>query len=146
MIAPRLTRLVWRIYNFGYEETRPFHKIALREWRVLATLGRFGRLSVGEISRITGGGHTVVSKAAKSLRSKGYVEATQSAADKRQTLVELTPDGLAAHDEIAPVRTKLLTEVEMGLTAAERKTLLRLCSKLERWLDAASEEDGDGWA
>lgn len=145
IISHRMTRLLWRIYEHGDRGDLGDLKVSLREWRVVAALGEKGRLSVNGISDYSGIGHTVTSRAVKSLREKKCVETRKSTLDKRHTLVQLTQEGLRVHDIIAKRRKKFLTEIQLGLSAKEQSTFFMLMDKLEAHIEKLSCNDGDGW-
>ena len=140
-----MTRLLWRIYEHGDHGDLGDLKMSLREWRVMAALGEKGRLSVNNISEYSGIGHTVVSKAVKSLKVKDCVESRKSTLDKRHTLVQLTQEGLRVHDIIAKRRTKFLIEIQLGLSESEQATFFKLMDKLEAHIEKLSQNIGDGW-
>ncbi|EPJ50074.1 MAG: hypothetical protein OFPI_20660 [Osedax symbiont Rs2] len=145
IIANRFNRLLWRISNYGERDELAAHKISLLEWRILAQLGKLGRMPIGKLSELSGVGPTVGSRAIKSLKLKGCVESRKSTKDSRQQLVQLTDYGLQVHDAIAPNRQKAHQQVQAGLSPDELSTMLALCDKLERHLDRLNCEEDDGW-
>lgn len=145
ILSHRMTRALWAIYKCGDRGDIGNLKISLREWRVLAALGIHGRMTINGISAFSGVSHTVVSRAVKALIAKGCVETRKSSRDKRQTLVQLTIEGLRIHDIIAVRRSKFLQEIQLGLSAAEQNTFLELISKLEAHIELISQGEGDGW-
>jgi DNA-binding MarR family transcriptional regulator len=145
ILSHRMTRVIWRIYNYGDRGDIGGMKMSLREWRVLAALGLNGRLTISGMSEFSGVSHTVISRAVKSLSKKGCVETRKSSRDKRQTLVQLTDEGLRIHDIIATRRKKFLTEIQLGLSAEEQATFFSLVDKLERHIQLINQDEGDGW-
>jgi DNA-binding MarR family transcriptional regulator len=145
VLSHRMTRVTWHIYNYGDRGDIGDLKISLREWRILAALGSNGRMTVSGISEFSGVSHTVISRTVKSLTAKGCVESRKSSIDKRQTLVQLTHEGLRIHDIIAVRRRKFLNEIQMGLSAEEQSTFFTLIDKLESHIQIINQKQGDGW-
>ena len=145
IIANRFNRLLWRISNYGERDDLAELKISLLEWRILAQLGKLGRMPIGKLSELSGVGPTVGSRAIKSLKIKGCVESRKSSKDSRQQLVQLTTYGLQVHDAIAPRRQKAHQQVQAGLSSDELSTMFALCDKLERHMDSLNGDEDDGW-
>jgi len=145
IIANRFNRLLWRISNFGEQDDLAELKISLLEWRILAQLGKLGRMPIGKLSELSGVGPTVGSRAIKSLKNKGCVESRKSSKDSRQQLVQLSDYGLQVHDAIAPRRQKAHQKVQAGLNPDELSTMFALCDKLERHMDKLNGNEDDGW-
>ena len=145
LMAIRLSRLLYRlsIGSDGLEVEG--NRISLSEWRILASLGRSGFLTVGEISNYSGTDHSIASRSLKMLTAKGLIETRKSKKDRRQTLAQLTEEGLRIHDAIAPHRIRAMKERQMGLTQKELSTFNKLCTKLENHIDLIEENDGNGW-
>ena len=112
----------------------------MREWRVLAHLGAFGRQSIREITEKSGIEQSVTSRTIKNLAAKGLVNTQKSESDSRVTLAQLTPKGIQVHDRISPARAIALGSIQSALTDKELKTLFRLCDKLENRLDELNTE------
>jgi len=145
IIANRFNRLLWRISNYGEQSDFSSSEVSLVEWRVLAQLGKHGRMPIGKLSIMSGIGPTVGSRAIKSLKSKGCVETRKSSRDGRQLLVQLSDYGIKVHDSIAPLRQKAHQKVQQGLDSQELATLFTLCDKLELHLDKLNTDEDDGW-
>lgn len=145
IIANRFNRLLWRISNYGERGDIADSKISLVEWRVIAQLGKLGRMPIGQLSKMSGIGPTVGSRAIKSLKNKGCVETRKSSRDGRQLLVQLSDYGFQMHDLIAPLRQRAHQQVQAGLDSDELSTLFSLCDKLELHLDKLGNNEDDGW-
>ena len=145
IIANRFNRLLWRISNYGERSDLAEPKISLIEWRIIAQLGKLGRMPIGELSKLSGIGPTVGSRTIKSLKNKGCVETRKSSKDSRQQLVQLTNYGFQVHDAIAPGRQQAHQQVQAGLSEHELSTLFSLCDKLENHLDSVDNSENDGW-
>ena len=82
------------------------------------------------------------SRALKRLESEGYVERRRSDADGRVNLVLLTPKARAFRDTLFGVLSDWTEVLSTGLSAAERKDLIRLLEKLVD--NAATTRTQDG--
>lgn len=85
-----------------------------------------------------------VSRALKRLESEGYVERERSADDGRVNLVHLTPKARAFRDTLFGVLSDWTDVLSAGLSAAERRELIRLLEKLVG--NAAVTKTGGGAA
>ena len=124
VLSNTVSRAIARIYAERFDLTIP-------EWRVMAQLGRHGRLSASEIVRLTAMDKVRVSRAVARLSAAGRIAAIADAADRRRQLLALTPAGRRIYRQIVPLaleREALLLEV---LDAAERAQLDWLLSRLQ---------------
>ena len=67
--------------------------LSLMEWRVMASLSGKTSLSVGELADIVLAKQPTVTKLLGRMEEAGWVVRCDSALDKRQSLVSLTPNG-----------------------------------------------------
>lgn len=103
---------------------RERHQMTRTEWRVLALLGRSGRLAAAQIVRRSGMHKTKVSRAVAALERREWLRRSVDAEDRRVERLELTEAGRVAlqdlarfaqeHDEILRARLG-----EAGLAALE---------------------------
>lgn len=124
VLSNTVSRAIARIYAERFDLTIP-------EWRVMAQLGRHGRLSAGEIVGLTAMDKVRVSRAAARLVASGRIAADADTADRRRQLLMLTSAGRRIYREIVPLaldREERLLEV---LDAGERQSLDRLLAKLQ---------------
>ena len=113
-------------YRKAYRMTRP-------EWRVLAALGAYGRMTATEVGRNSTMHKTKVSRAVRSLEERRWLKRREDEADRRVEHLELTREGRRAYDKIAgealAYERKLaemlgaegLSALETGLAAVERR-------------------------
>jgi DNA-binding MarR family transcriptional regulator len=115
--------LFQRRYSAAYGLTIP-------EWRVLATIGRFGTVSPSAVTEWTAMDKVKVSRAAASLVARGLVKQAQDPRDGRGRLLSLTRKGIAVHQDVVPLARELEASLSHGLSrtewAALRKALPRL--------------------
>ena len=113
-------------YRKAFRMTRP-------EWRVLAGLGAYGRMTATELGRNTTMHKTKVSRAVRALEERRWLKRRDYEADRRIEHLELTREGRRAYEKIAgealAYERKLaewlgaegLRALETGLAAVERR-------------------------
>lgn len=98
---------------------------------VLLHLAHTGPLTVGEAAKHLDRAQSVVSDIVTQLEQKGLLARESDPADRRRTLVWLTPDGRAALDrERSVLSADLVTAAADRLTPAERAVLLETLRRL----------------
>ena len=114
------------------------HDIGLSDFGILEALLHKGPLPAGEIGRrieLTSGSITT---AIDRLESRGLVERSADAGDRRVKKVALTRSGRALITRIFDKHKADLETAAAGLTRAERETLIGLLKKLGLTADASS--------
>jgi DNA-binding MarR family transcriptional regulator len=77
------------------------------------------------------------------LEQHGWIRRAANPGDRRSTLIEITPDGRAAADQLLPGIRALENSILSALTAGERAHLLDLLAKiLTRAAEAAASQPG----
>lgn len=97
-------------------------ELTLPAWRVLRITEVFGPISAAGIINTLGMDKTTVSRMITYLHDAQLLELTANAADRRQTLVSLTPAGKRLHDRIAALDDQFDRSFESLLTASQMKT------------------------
>lgn len=132
-------RALGRIYgeHFG---------IGLPEWRVVAQLGEFGKLTSRDIGELAQMHKTKVSRAVGELEKRGLVSRSENRQDRRESFVTLTPAGKRIYDQIVPLALGFEARWIDGIAPDELKVFERVLSTLtERGRHLAGnyrEEDG----
>ncbi len=80
----------------------PHHDLTVPEWRVLATLGEFERMTAKEIGTHSSMHKTKVSRAVHALESRRWLSRSRNPADRREEILSLTPLGLDTYADIVP--------------------------------------------
>jgi DNA-binding MarR family transcriptional regulator len=80
-------------YRARYRMTRP-------EWRALAALGSYGRMTATEIGANSSMHKTKVSRAVRALEEKRWLKRSEDAADRRIEHLALTPAGRRIYGEM----------------------------------------------
>jgi DNA-binding MarR family transcriptional regulator len=77
--------------------------LSIREWRIIAVLGRFPGLSAAEIVKRTEMDKVAVSRAVSRLIGDGRLERSLSDADKRRSVLVLSGEGKRLFNQISPM-------------------------------------------
>lgn len=121
--AERVSQRFAAQYRNRYQMTRP-------EWRSLAALGSYGRMTATEIGASSSMHKTKVSRAVRALEEKRWLKRSENAGDRRIEHLELTPAGKriygemialarAYEAEMARLLADRLQQLEAGLAAIE---------------------------
>ena len=114
--------------------SREYHRrfgLAITEWRVMAVLGRFPGLSAGEVAARTAMDKVAVSRAVARLLERALIQREIHGDDRRRSVLELLPAGLAVYEVVAPMVLESERRLLGALTAEERAALDRLITRLE---------------
>jgi MarR family 2-MHQ and catechol resistance regulon transcriptional repressor len=108
-------------------------ELTLPQFGILESLYHLGKLSVGEITKLTlstPGNMTVI---VKNLQSKGLIRILASDEDRRIKMLEITKEGSEIIKSIFPPHVENLTGwYDKALNEEEVQTLSRLLRKLEK--------------
>ena len=77
--------------------------LSIREWRIIAVLGRYPGLSAAEIVKLTAMDKVAVSRAVSRLTGKGRLTRSLSDADKRRSVLVLSKEGKRLFEQISPL-------------------------------------------
>ena len=120
--------------------------IGIPEWRVVAQLGEFGKLTSRDIGELAQMHKTKVSRAVGELEKRGLVSRAENRQDRRESFVTLTPAGKRIYDQIVPLALGFEARWIEGIAPDELKVFERVLSTLtERGRHLAGnyrEEDG----
>lgn len=93
--------------------------LSIPEWRVMAVLGRFGRLPAREITLRTAMDKVKVSRAVRLLAARDFLERAADAGDARLQWLALSQAGQEVHAAIVPMARAIEAEVTEGLSRAD---------------------------
>lgn len=107
--------------------------LTLPQFGILESLYHLGKLSVGQITKLTlstPGNMTVI---VKNLQSKGLIRILASDEDRRIKILEITEEGSEIIKSIFPTHVEnLIGWYDKALNEEELQTLSRLLRKLEK--------------
>lgn len=122
-LATQVSTDLSRIYGYEYD-------LSIQEWRILANLGEHATLSASQIIKITGMEKSMISRAVKALKDKGYILEQKSPHDSRAKELRLTSGGSVLLSELAPKVLEWEDKFVECLSDAEYLELWRLIDKL----------------
>jgi DNA-binding MarR family transcriptional regulator len=97
---------------------------------LLVRVGLHGPIGVVQAAELLGRDHSTVSRQVAKLEAQGLVIRTSSPQDGRLRLAEVTPAGRRALDAIDTARRELMEAGLASWSAADRRDLERLLTKL----------------
>jgi len=124
VLSNTVSRAIARIYAERFD-------LSIPEWRVMAQLGRHGRLTASEIVGLTAMDKVRVSRAVSRLAAAGRIAADADEADRRRQHLTLTPAGRRIYREIVPLALERETSLLEILSPQDRQVLDRLLGKLQ---------------
>ena len=107
------------------------YDLSMTEWRVMAVLARYEGLSARQVADRTAMDKVAVSRALARLVEAGRVSRHMDADDKRRSVLDLTEEGWAIHEVVAPMARAREQEVLQKLDEEERRWLGRILDKLQ---------------
>lgn len=107
------------------------YDLSMTEWRVMAVLARYEGLSARQVADRTAMDKVAVSRALARLVEAGRVSRHMDDNDKRRSVLDLTEEGWAIHEVVAPMARAREEEVLQKLSEEERHWLVRILDKLQ---------------
>lgn len=114
--AERVSQRFAAQYRARYRMTRP-------EWRALAALGAYGRMTATEIGGNSSMHKTKVSRAVRALEEKRWLKRSEHAEDRRVEHLQLTPAGQRIYGEMIVLARDYEQELALLLGASNLKQL-----------------------
>jgi DNA-binding MarR family transcriptional regulator len=121
--ATLASRALARIYSrhFG---------ISIPEWRVMAMLGQFDRLTARDVGELSHMHKTKVSRAVSALAERGLIEKTPNRDDRREAFLSLSGPGRRIYDQVAPMALAFEKRLMDDIPPAEMQAFERVLSTL----------------
>lgn len=136
----RLSVLSNRISDAIAREYSERFALGVTEWRVMAVLGRWPGSTASQVAQRTAMDKVAVSRAVARLAEAGRLSRVADAGDRRRTLLRLSPEGQAIHDEVVPQALAFERRVLEGIAPGDRDVLFRLIGRLDE-LELRAEAD-----
>jgi DNA-binding MarR family transcriptional regulator len=130
--ANRISRLFAQRYCGAFGLTIP-------EWRVLATIARFGAVSPTAVGEWTAMDKVKVSRAAAGLVERGLIRQSPDPKDGRGRLLRMTRKGETVHQGVVPLARALEASLAQGLGHAQWATLSRALVRLNAHVQGIEE-------
>ncbi len=106
--------------------------LSIREWRIIAILGRYPGLSAAEIVKLTAMDKVAVSRAVSRLTGSGRLERSLSDADKRRSVLVLSQEGKRLFDQISPLAKSYEKRLLKCLAREDQDRLSDILDNLQR--------------
>ncbi len=106
--------------------------LTIPKWRILSTLNRLGRSSMGVLADFCAIDRTTLTRTMDQLVATGYVVRCNDPKDRRQTLLDLTEAGQAAYDRAIATVIQFNRKALNGVSADDMAGLERLLRKVVR--------------
>lgn len=103
----------------------PF-RLTISKWRILSTLARLGRSTMGEVADFCAIDRTTLTRIMDQLCTDGYVDRVTDARDRRQTLLDLTEHGAGIYHEAAKEVIVFNDKAIQGIDAADAQVVERV--------------------
>jgi DNA-binding MarR family transcriptional regulator len=123
VLASLVSQALSRVYAERYG-------IGVPEWRVLCTLGQYGVMTGKAIGAHSHMHKTKVSRAVAQLEQRKLLARRANRADKRESLLSLTPAGRATYEQLAPVALDFARQLFDVLNPADRAAFDRALRQL----------------
>ena len=104
--------------------------VSIPEWRVIAVLGRYPGLSAVEVADRTLMDKVAVSRAVTKLIKNGRIDRQFADADRRRSILNLSEDGRAVHNEIAPLALQFEQELLRDISDQDFETFNSILEQL----------------
>ncbi len=127
----RLSRLSNQVSRGIADAYQTRYGLSIAEWRVIAVVARFPRISASQLVSYTGMDKVALHRAVHSLCIKDLLERHENDQDRRQRLLELSNHGRHLHDAVAPRALEYERNLLSKLERQEIRQLYRLLDKLD---------------
>lgn len=107
-------------------------ELTIVKWRILSTLARLGRSTMGEVADFCVVDRTTLTRIIDQLVAVGYIERISDARDRRQTLLDLTQGGCDAYDTAVAAVLEFNLKAMEGIDPAEAAVLERVLKRVVR--------------
>jgi DNA-binding MarR family transcriptional regulator len=139
VVAESVSRALSRLYAERYG-------IGIPEWRVIATIGQYGRMAARDVGVHSRMHKTKVSRAVAALEEKGLASREPNEDDMREAFLTLTGRGRRVYQDLAPRALAFERALDAALGARERDHLDALLRKVEARAQALAGLDDGGWS
>ncbi len=116
---------IGKLFYAGMMDQLQRRGCTLGQMKVMGHLYHYGRGTISEVATSVGVSLPTASELVEQLDEKGWVERKANPADRRQVLVELTPQARAHAEELYEIRRHQVRTALMRLTPKERPVFVR---------------------
>lgn len=127
--------------KLGAAFSRAGHTVSPEEWAILLVLWQKGPQSPGALADVTFKDRTTVTRLIDAMVRKKLVTRAEDAADRRRSVVALSPDGSALESDLVPVAQKLIAQALDGIPVSDIETTTRTLRAMTENLSAAPQNE-----
>ncbi|MGI9410803.1 MAG: MarR family winged helix-turn-helix transcriptional regulator [Hyphomicrobiaceae bacterium] len=138
----RLLTLTNRLNRQAMQILDDTAKLRLPEWRCLAMIGRYGKISLNRIAEITEMDRALISRSVQGLVEKGHVLTERDGEDRRVVYAVHTKLGTDTFQAVLPLMQRRQKHLLNRLSPSERKAIYRIIERLSEALDDWDENRG----
>lgn len=117
------------------------HAITAEEWAVLLIIQAEDGISATALSNKATRDKTTISRLVDKMVAKGLIRRERNAADKRATLLYLTPPGHATFDKLAVLAKNLIARTTQGISAHDLERTISTLSRIAENIDPNPESE-----
>lgn len=128
----RLSRASERVSHGFAAQYRQKYKMTRPEWRTLAALGTYRRLTATQIGAHSSMHKTKVSRAVRALEQRRWLKRKEDAVDRRVEHLELTPLGARYYEEVAELARRYERQLLEQIGARGLEALRKGLSAIEK--------------
>ena len=137
VVAESVSRALSHLYAERYD-------IGVPEWRVIATLGEYERMTAKQVGTHSRMHKTKVSRAVAALEERGLIEREPNEDDMREAFLALTGRGLRVYQDLAPRAMAFERALDTSLGNGERAHLDAILRRLEERAQELADDLGRG--
>lgn len=126
-----------RLREAVMERYRPLllaQDITEQQWRVLRVLEERGPMDAGAVAELACILAPSLSRITRALSARRLLTATRDPADGRRTILDITPEGIALIEKIAPASQRATEEIAAALGPEAKRELMRALITAQRAL------------
>jgi DNA-binding MarR family transcriptional regulator len=135
VVAEGVSRALSRLYAERYG-------IGIPEWRVIATLGQYDRMTAKDVGVHSRMHKTKVSRAVAALEAKGLASRQPNEDDMREAFLTLTSRGRRVYQDLVPHALAFERALDAALGARDRDHLDGVLRRLEARAQELAASDG----
>ena len=91
------------------------HRVTPEEWALLMILSQGDSRTPSDIADITSKDPTTVTRLIDGMVAKGLASRTEDPADRRRSLIQITPEGQTFFGQLEPIAQSLITDAMGGI-------------------------------
>ena len=137
LVAYRLSRVQAKMNAQATRILRQNGGLTLVQWRVMLMLDIYGKITVGQIARITQFDKALISRTARSLVDLGYATMHTDEKDQRRHFLSKTQKGARVFNKAEPAMAARQDALMSALSEQQKQVLFAAFDNLEDVADRA---------